>query len=301
VRIGIGIETGSLEQALAGTRRAAAEGFSSAWFANIFGLDALVTAAVVGAAVGGIEVGTAVVPVQPRHPFSLAQQAATAQAAAGGRFVLGIGLSHQVVIETMLGLDFSRPAEYLREYLSVLLPLLREGSVAYRGERFSVQASLERPAGAPPLLVAALGPVMLRLAGELADGTVTWMTGPRTLREHTVPSIRAAAERAGRPAPRVVAGLPVCVTDDPRAARERAGRIFAVYGTLPSYRAMLEREGVAGPEDVAVVGDEDAVGEVLEQLANAGVTDLNASVFGSSEERERTRAFLARMAAARRG
>jgi alkanesulfonate monooxygenase SsuD/methylene tetrahydromethanopterin reductase-like flavin-dependent oxidoreductase (luciferase family) len=133
---------------------------------------------------------------------------------------------------------------------------------------------------------------MLELAGRTVDGTVTWMTGVQTVESHVVPTITAAAKAAGRPAPSVVVGLPVCVTDDPAGARERIGRTFQIYGSLPSYRAMLDREGVEGPADVAIVGDEKTVGAALDHLAEAGATEFLANVLGSSEDRARTRAFL---------
>ncbi len=294
MRIGLGSLGGSsVDGVVADARRAAEAGFASVWLSNVFAVDAITACAVAGREVDGIELGTFVVPTFPRHPHAMAQQAATADDACRGRFVLGIGLSHQVVIESMLGLSFEAPARHMREYLSVLMPLLREGQAAHQGEVYRVNAPLERarPEG-PPVVVAALGPVMLRIAGELADGTATWMTGPRTLADHIVPRITEAAEAAGRPAPRVVAGLPVCVTTDPDAARERASRVFAVYGGLPSYRAMLDREGVEGPAGVAIVGDEEAVGAAVRRMADAGVTDFNAALFGSDDENARTREVL---------
>ena len=295
MHIGIGVDGRSISTAVEGTREAAEAGFDSVWFANIFGIDAITACAVAGAQVPNISLGTAVVPTFPRHPFAMAQQAVTAQDAAGGRFVLGIGLSHQVVIESMLGLSFDRPARHMREYLSVLMPLLREGKVSFTGDLYSVRANLERPSGGPPVLVAALGPAMLKLTGELADGTVTWVTGTKTLADHIVPSLTAAAEAAGRPAPRVVAGLPVCLTSDADRAREQAAGVFQVYGQLPSYRAMLDREGAEGPADVAIVGDEQAVRDGVRRLAEAGVTTFNAAVFGERDERDRTRALLAEL------
>jgi alkanesulfonate monooxygenase SsuD/methylene tetrahydromethanopterin reductase-like flavin-dependent oxidoreductase (luciferase family) len=136
---------------------------------------------------------------------------------------------------------------------------------------------------------------MLKLAGTVADGTVTWMTGPATLASHTVPSITAAAERAGRPSPRIAASLPICITENVDAARERAAKEFQVYGFLPSYRAMLDREGAEGPADVAIVGDDATVEKHVRALADAGVTEFAASIFGSREERTRTRALLQSM------
>ncbi|MVZ99592.1 TIGR03564 family F420-dependent LLM class oxidoreductase [Actinomadura sp. LD22] len=279
-------------------RRAADDGFASAWMSNIFGVDALTALAVAGSRVPGIELGTAVVPTYPRHPAALAQQARTVALALGeGRLTLGIGLSHKVVIEDMYGYDFGRPLRHMDEYLSVLLPLLDHQTASFAGETLRGQIGLTVPdEGRVPVLLAALGPKMLKLAAERTDGTVLWMTGPATVRDHIAPTITAAAEAAGRPAPRIVCVLPVCVTGDPGRARERAAQAFEVYGTLPSYRAMMDREGAEGPADLAIVGDEDAVGARLEELAEAGVTDFVAGEFMPGEDRTRTRALLRSLA-----
>ncbi|MBV9546637.1 MAG: TIGR03564 family F420-dependent LLM class oxidoreductase [Chloroflexi bacterium] len=271
----------------------AQQGFPSAWFAHIFGFDALTALAVIGRAVSHIELGTAVVPVQPRHPMVLAQQALTTQVAIGGRLVLGLGLSHRPVVESMWGYGFHQPAEYMREYLNILQPLLRGEPVDFAGRQLKGKGQLTLPPVEPPsVLLAALGPRMLRIAGEQSDGTITWMVGPKTLESHVVPVLRSAAQAAGRPEPRIVVGLPVCVTDAPDPARERAARNFARYGELPSYRAMLDREGVAGPADVAVVGSEAEVERQLRVIESAGATDFNANVFGSGPEQERGYEFL---------
>ena len=233
-------------------RQAADDGFASAWMANIFGLEALTALAVAGSQAPGIEVGTAVVPTYPRHPAVLAQQAMTAALALGpGRLTLGIGLSHQIVIESMYGYSFEKPARHMREYLSVLLPLLDGTAVSVDGTMLSAHIGLPTPRpGRVPVLLAALAPQMLKLAGELTDGTVLWMTGPATVRDHVIPAITAAATAAGKDSPRVVCILPVCVTSDEAAARASAAEEFAIYGQLPSYRAMLDKEGAAGPADV---------------------------------------------------
>lgn len=298
IGIGIGI-TGSegLPEVIRQIQRAEESGFDAAWLPNIFGLDAVTTLALAGRETSRIELGTFVVPTYPRHPMALAQQALTAAAAAGGRFTLGIGLSHRVVIEGMFGLDYSKPVRHMREYLSVLVPLLEGKPVQFRGEEYRVQGQLTVPgAGRVPVIVAALGPQMLKVAGRLADGTATWMGGPAYLRETAIPAIRAAAAEAGRPAPRVVSGFPVAVTGDAAAARASAAKVFAVYGTLPSYRAVLDVEGAAGPADVAIVGSENDVAEQLRALAAAGVTDFNASPFpveGDPAAVGRTIEFLA--------
>ncbi len=281
-------------------RRAADDGFASVWLANIFGLEALTSLAVAGSQVPGIELGTAVVPTSPRHPAVLAQQALTTALAVGsGRLALGIGLSHKVVIEDMYGYSFDRPARHMREYLSVLLPLLDGTPVRVDGSTLSAHIGLSTPrTGRVPVLLAALAPRMLELAGAHTDGTVLWMTGPATIRDYVVPAITAAASAAGRPSPRVVCTLPVCVTSDPAAIRAAADRELVIYGQLPSYRAMLDKEGAAGPGDVAVVGDEDAVAAQLQGLADAGVTDFVAVELGRGQDRERTRGLLKKLAAA---
>jgi len=296
VRIGIfagHVANGPIEKVVAAARAAADDGFPTFWLPQIFGMDALTALAVAGHAVPDIELGTAVVPTYPRHPVVMAQQALTTQSIVGGRLVLGIGLSHQPVIEHMFGLSFDKPLRHMREYLEVLMPLVRGEAASYQGETISTNIAVDVKGAAPvPVLLAALGPKMLELAGRVADGTATWMTGPATIADHIVPTISAAAEAAGRPAPRVGVGLPVCVTDDVAAARTGAAELFAMYGTLPSYRAMLDREGADGPADVAVVGDEETVRGELEHLFSIGATDFVANIFGSPEERDQTRSFL---------
>ena len=301
MRIGIfggevGQGTGGIDELVQAVAEAKAEGFATYWLPQIFGIDALTALAVAGREVPDIELGTSVVPTYPRHPMALAAQASTVQNVTSGRLALGIGLSHQIVVESIWGYSFNKPVRHMKEYLSILRPLLYGEQVAVRGETVSMNGGLtvDQPFGAPPILVAALGTQMLGLTGRLADGTITWMTGPSTLAEHTVPTLRSATQEAGRPeAFRVVAGFPVCVTDDAAAARDRASKVFAMYGALPSYRAMLDREGLGGPADVAVVGDEATVRGELERIADAGVTDFCAAEFGSTEEeRRRTRDVL---------
>jgi F420-dependent oxidoreductase-like protein len=297
MRIGIiggGADGGTIDDLVEEARRAEADGFASFWLSQIFGHDAITALAVVGREVPRIELGTAVVPTYPRHPMMLAGQALTAQSATGGRFALGIGLSHKLVIESMFGLSFAKPVRHMREYLSILLPLLNEGSVSFSGETLSAAGTVTVPGATPcPVLIAALGPQMLELAGSRTDGTITWMTGPATLADLTVPAITKAAATAGRGAPRIVTSLPVAVTDDPDAARARASQVFEIYGMLPSYRAMLDREGAAGPADVALVGDEATVRAGIDQVRQAGVTDFVASEFGAGDaERARTRDLL---------
>lgn len=301
--MGNAINNGTIDEIIAEAKQVADDGLHTYWVPQIFGHDALTALAVVGREVPGIELGTAVVPTFPRHPMMLAQQALTTQAAitapgGPGRLALGIGLSHQIVVEMMWGMSFAKPVRHMREYLSVMMPLLEGKPVAHQGEAYNVNGGINCVGGSrPSVLVAALGAQMMRVTGALADGTSTWCVGVKTLREHTVPTMRQAAADAGRPDPRIVAALPVCVTDDVDAARARAEQVFAVYNTLPSYRAMMDIEGVSGPKDLAIVGTE---AEVLDQLAEVraiGVTDLNAGVFpGNPDEEARTRAVLRSLA-----
>jgi F420-dependent oxidoreductase-like protein len=284
---------GPIDKIVDTARAAHDDGLASFWLPQTFGFDVLSALAVVGREVPDIELGTAVVPTYPRHPVVLAQQALTTQSIVGGRLTLGIGLSHQPVIEGMFGLSFEHPVRHAREYLEILVPLVREGRISYEGETITANAAVDVRGATPfPILLAALGPRMLELAGTLVDGTVTWMTGPRTVEDHIVPTISAAAAAAGRRSPRVAVGLPVCVTGDPSGARERAAEMFQLYGTLPSYRAMLDREGAEGPADVAIVGDEAAVRAALEHLGAIGATDFAANIFGSADERDATYTLL---------
>ncbi len=273
------------------------QGFDTFWFGQVFGVDVMTVIALAGQRTSRIQLGTSVVPTYTRHPVAMAQQAMTTQAACKGRFTLGIGLSHAPVVQGMWGLQYDRPAVHMREYLSVLAPLIREGRVSFSGDLFRVNQGLQIPGGQPvPLLIAALAPVMLRLAGTVADGTITWMTGPKTLETHIVPRLTKAAKEAGRPDPRVVAALPVAVTDDSAAARERAARSFAVYGTLPNYQRMLNIEGAAGPADVAIVGTEKEVEQQIRAVASAGATEFVAAAFPTGEDAnaslQRTRSLL---------
>jgi 5,10-methylenetetrahydromethanopterin reductase len=275
---------------------AEARGFDNLWMANIFGLDAISTLSILGHATKKIGLGTAVTPTYPRHPTAIAQQALTAAAASGNRFSLGIGLSHKVVIEDMLGFSYDKPAKHMREYLSVLGPLLKGEATSFKGEQFTINnVKLDVPgAGHVPILVAALGPAMLKLAGELADGTVTWMTGPKTLGDHIIPTIGKGATSVGKPTPTIAAGFPVILTNDADEAKKMIDRVLSIYGMLPSYRAMLDKEGAAGPSDIAFVGDEASLRASIQQLRDIGVTDLCASIVAEDPETyTRTMEFLA--------
>ncbi len=290
-----------VERAVEEAGRASQEGFASAWAVQIFGHDALTLLALVGSRVPRLELGTGVVPVYTRHPQALAQQALSTQQAIGGRLTLGIGLSHQLVVEGLWGMRYEHGARYMREYLSALMPMLAGETVSFEGTMLKavLPAPLSISVPAPPsVLVAALGPVMLRTAGELADGTITWMTGLRTVGNHISPRIVEAAEAAGRPRPRVVVCLPVTVTSAREQALESIDRTFALYPSLPSYRAMLDREGADKPSDVALVGSEEEVVAGVDRLREAGATEFVATVVGTPEEMATTRRLVVSLAGA---
>ncbi|MEM9748480.1 MAG: TIGR03564 family F420-dependent LLM class oxidoreductase [Actinomycetota bacterium] len=288
------INEGTVDDVVAEARQVEADGFASYWAPQIFSHDALTTLAVVAREVPRIELGTSVVPTFPRHPMMLAQQCLTVNDVADGRLTLGIGLSHEVVIHGMMGMDFSKPIRHIRDYLSILGPLSRGEAVSYSGDDYTLRGAVSVADSQQfGIVVAALGPQMLKITAEMADGTLTWCTGPNTLADHTIPTIRAAADAADRPAPRVIAALPVCVTDDLEAATGRAAKVFEIYGQLPSYRAMLDREGAAGPEDIAITGSADEVVERIGRLADIGVTDFAAVEFpGNPDEAADTRAAI---------
>jgi 5,10-methylenetetrahydromethanopterin reductase len=275
-------------------QQAADAGFDGVWVPQTLSVDALGAIAVAASHVPDIHVGTAVVPLQGRHAFPLAQQALTAADAAGpGRFTLGVGVTHAFVSETFYGFPYRDAVALCREELEALHGLLgpdRKVSIAGKFVVAKVGISMQTPP--PSLVVAALGPKMLALAGRLAGGTVTWMTGPKTLRTRIIPAISDAAAGAGRGSPRVIAGLPVCVTSDVAAARDAVRPRIQAAAQMPSYRRQLELEGIDDVAELAIVGDADQVLASISALAEAGVTELMADVFGSPEEQDRTRDVL---------
>ncbi len=273
------------------------EGFHRVWMSQMpYEPDLLTVLAVALREVDTIEVASGVVPIQNQHPMQMAQRALTVSLASGGRFILGLGMTHQAVTEGMWGIPWDKPVRRLNEYLDGLLPLLAGQQSDATGETVTTRGALAIPgAPRPDVYIAALGPQLLKLAGRRTAGTCTWMTGPKTLAEHVGPTLRQAAASAGRPegAVRVAASLPVSVTDDVDTARKQAATQFAMYGHLPSYRAMLDREGYAGPEDAAIIGDETTVRQRLDELRAAGVDEYVAAPFDpSAEGRARTRALL---------
>lgn len=297
MRIGLfaGSDAGSLDEAVARARSAAAEGFDTIWFPQTTGLDALTTLAVVAREVPAVHLGTAVVPIQGRHPIPLALQALTVADAAGpGRFTLGLGVTHPPVSEGWFGIPYRGIVDVCAEVVEAVDRLVSDDRrVDLVGEHVSARMATPLDGPAPGLMLAALGPRMLDLAGRATDGTITWMTGPVALARDLVPVLRRAADGAGRPDPRVVVGIPVCVTDDPAGARERLAPMMARVATMPSYAREIAAEGVADPVDLVVLGGDDEVAEHLARFVAAGMTELCANVVGTPEERARTRAALA--------
>lgn len=299
MRIGISgtrlTRNASVDRVAEHAAEAADDGFSSYWMAEhpTGGFDALTVLTLVGTRVPDIEIGSAIIPIFPRHPMVLAGQALTARSVLGDRFTLGIGLSHATMMAG-LGIDFDRPIGRLRDYLSVLMPLLNEGHVSYEGDDYSTEATVfGAPAHPVPVVVAALGPQILKVAGARTSGTILSWVGPKTIREHIAPRLTEGATAAGKAAPRIIASLPVCVTDTPDAIREAVTETSGWYGDLPSYRAMFDREGVSHPGEVAITGSEAEVTAMIEGMFDAGVTDFVASEFTPTPaDRDRTRALL---------
>ena len=283
---------------------AEADGFSSLWYASATFGDPLVAMALAGQATTGIELGTSVLQTYTCHPVLQASRAiATASAMGRPGLTLGVGPSHRPVIESMFGLSYDGVGGHTEEYVDILAPRVRGEAVQHAGEHFRVQLP-ESGAPAQPVsvMLGALAPRLLRVAGEQTDGTILWMGNAVAIESHVLPRISAAAAGAGRPAPRIVAGLPVAVHDDVDEARETAAGAFAMYGTLPNYQRILEAGRVAGPADAAIVGDEASVTGQIEALFAAGATDVWAAPFpvgdDRSASRRRTRALLKELAAA---
>ncbi len=291
---------------LIGDAQAAEEaGFTSLWVPQIPGdFDALTAITLMGHATERIELGTAVLPIQTRHPIAMAQEVLSVQAVCEGRFTLGLGTSHDWVIEGQLGLRYERPAHLMRNYLEVLNTALRgPGSVDVENDSYRVHSPMDVTDLSPNrVLLAALGPVMLRVAGEHASGTILWMADERAIAQHVVPRLTKATAGAGKPAPRVVAGVPVaiCANDEVNDARAWANKVLGHADFCPNYQQLLERGDATDVGDILAAGDEAAVVTRLRSFRDAGVTDLalRPLALGSDrasriESRERTLALLA--------
>lgn len=294
MRIGIGGNASTLEGIVSEAVSAEEAGLATFSTSNIFGHDAVSALTVAAARTSRIELLTAVVPCLPRHPLALAQQALTAQVAAQGRFTLGLGSSHEVVVAGSYRLGFQPVASRIEEYLRLLVPLLAQERVETRGRFFGAKGRISAPdAMATPCLLAALGPRMLWLAGEYTQGTVLWLAGSKAVRNEISPPLLEASAAARRPAPRIICGLPIALTDAKSGAREYVNQIWGGYASLPSYRRMLEAEGVRTPAEVALVGDESDLDGALQQLEDAGVTTFLGTLIDFEEGcAQRTLGFL---------
>ncbi|KAA0107849.1 LLM class F420-dependent oxidoreductase [Mycolicibacterium sp. P1-5] len=267
----------AVDDVIAQARAAYAAGVGQVWFAQRFDLDAIALAGVVGAAVPGLGVGTSVVPLNPRHPLIVAGLAQTAQAASHGNFSLGLGLGAHEPERVAFGQAWPNTIARLREHHTVLRSVFDSGSVHFHGSELSADPEWDVavPGGTPvPVYVAAMGPKALAVTGELADGTLPYLAGPRTIGEFIVPTIGKAAREAGRPRPRIIAAVPVLVTDDETAGREAAAEHLAFYTSIPSYQNVIAREGVENIAELAAVGSVDAVQRQLRRYLEAGATDL---------------------------
>ncbi|MDT0266612.1 TIGR03564 family F420-dependent LLM class oxidoreductase [Streptomyces sp. DSM 44915] len=283
-----------VDAVVARAREAEAAGVAAGWFGQRFDYDAAALAGIVGHAVPRLALGTSAIPVFARHPVLVAGQALTAQAATRGRFQLGLALGGKALMESAFGVRFERPVDRLREFLTALRPLLVDGAVDFRGELLSaaprLPVALPGAEAVPPLLVAAMGPRALAVTGELADGTLPFLAGPRALGEWIVPAITAAAEAAGRPAPRVVALVPAVVTEDVARVREVATEELAFYESIPSYRRAIELSGATRAGELAILGDEETVAAGIRSYRDAGATEvvLTQTGMGGEEARRRT-------------
>jgi F420-dependent oxidoreductase-like protein len=305
MRIGLTGAGTTADRIVEQAKRAEADGFTSMWYPSAAGGgDPLLAMALAGQATAAIELGTAVLVSYACHPVLQASRANAVASAIGapGRFTLGIGPSHRVVVEDRLGLSYDAPGQHTDEYVQILTGLLRGEQVSFAGREFRVEAGpIPVQDGAEvPVLVAALAPRLLRIAGASTAGTILWMANATAVERHAAPLIRKAAADAGRPAPRIVAGLPVAVHDDVAQARSVVARQFAVYGELPNYQRILSRGGISSPAEAAIVGDEDSVAAQIRALFEAGATDVWAAPFpvgdNASASRARTRALLVDLA-----
>jgi F420-dependent oxidoreductase-like protein len=294
MRIGLWIdEEGQTVDEIGAAAKAAEDaGIDRIWFSQRLGWDALTLIAGVAPYTSTIGYAVGVVPVYPRHPLALAAQALSVQVLTGNRLTLGVGSSHPHVVEGMLGLSMDRPAAYVREYVEALGPLLAGEPIDYVGERLTARGHVDiTGAETPELILAALGPRMLKTAGELTAGTTTSWAGPEVIENFIRPTIDRAATAAGRPEPQVIAGVCVAVTDDPDATRQWIHDQFGAAGAMPAYRAVLDRGGKAGPADTAVLGDEETVAKELQRFADAGTTEFLVCPVGTDPERARTIQF----------
>jgi len=294
----IGAQGEPIDQLLEVAKACDDAGIDGIWYGQFLGYDAPTLAVAAAARTTRLVPGVSVVVARPRHPFAVAAQAQTVNALSGYRFRLAVGLSHRSTIEGVYGLDYPAPARYLREYLHVLNELLALRPVDFDGEFLHAHGALTIPEARPlPLLTGALGPLALEVTGELADGTITYLAGPRTIEEHVLPRLLAGAARSGRPSPEIVACVPVLAADDPDAIVPRARDFTRFHAMLPEYQQVIEREGLDHPADMSLIGGHDAIRRGIERLRDAGATEFGAALFGDREEELRTIRVLGEVAA----
>src|SRR4051812_25043442 len=279
---------GIVEQA----KQAEADGFNALWYASLVAGDPMAPIAVAGRETSRIELGTAILQTYPCHPLLQANRVASVvDAMRRPGFTLGIGPSHEPLIRGVFGLSYDHPGRNTEEYVRILAALLRGEPVDVDGEDWTAHTGgrAVAPSQAVPVLVSALGPRLLRVAGELADGTVLWMAPAKAIETHVAPKVVAAAAAAGRPSPRIVAGLPGAVHDDEAEARSAAVTYSTTYAGMANYQRILEIGEKAAPADAAIVGDEKAVTAQLQALLDAGATDIWAAVFPVGEDKRASR------------
>ncbi len=298
MKIGVMIGGTTTDELIEKAKKLENQGFDSVWMANFigYGLETLHAMGLIAHETEQIKLGTAVIPIYSHHPFALAHQAISIQQTAQGRFTLGIGLSHPFIINEWFGFSSKKPIAQIREYLSILRPLLNREAVTTKGSYFSATAEVHVPhVEKVPLLIAAMGSQMLKVAGTMADGTVTYLTGLHTLGAHIIPRIQSAAATEGQASPQIVAsGLPIALVKDRDAALAAISEKWAGYADLPSYRAMFDKEGVSGAEGVSLVGDRETLKAALQKLEDMGVTEFVADTVAVDDDTiDRTLDFLA--------
>lgn len=273
------------EDLLAFAQQVEALGFSTLWMPSEFSWDVMVALSAVVDATDRLELGSTALPIFSRHPVLMAQEALSLSTVCGGRFTLGLGLSHKMIVEEIMGLSYDRPVAHMEEYLSVLVPLLNRELSRHQGERYRVSVELSVPGEyGVPLVVSASGRHMLKLAGQYADGVHAWLVGIRSFQSHVMPCLTRAADEMNRKRPRVIVGLPIAITDDVARLKQQIDTQYEFQGLMPSHRSMLDREGAERVSDIALVGSEDEVEEKIRAFAEAGMTDFNGSIVGSDEE-----------------
>ncbi len=297
MRIGLTGGATSTQKLVEQAVRAEQQGFTSLWYASSVLGDPLAAIALAGRATTSIELGTAVLQTYPCHPLLQANRAAAVAEAMGRQgFTLGIGPSHATLVRDVYGLSYENPGASTEEYVRIVAALLRGEVVDFDGEHWSAHsADRMAPVAAPvPVLLSAMSPRMLRVCGQFTDGAVLWMATARVIETLIAPRLHAAAAEAGRPVPRIIAGLPVAVHDDVAEARSAAAATATLYAGLTNYQRVLEAGGVSSPAEAALVGSEESVRAQLSGLLDAGATDVWTQIVPVGQTRDERIASLRR-------